>query len=73
MRDVEDRTEHIADAVAGTHRHARGERSHRQPRADLAIEAGLQIRRIGLDPEQAAGEQREPVQGLRIGVGIGLA
>ncbi len=73
MWDVEHRAEHITDAVARTHRHPRGERPHRQPRAHLAIEAGRQIRGIGLDPGQTAGEQRQPVQGLGIGERIGLA
>ena len=50
MRDVEHRTQHIADAVAGTHRHVARERPHRQPRADLAVEAGCEITGVGLDP-----------------------
>ena len=73
MRDVEHRAEHIADAMARTHRHPGGERPHRQPRAHLAIEAGRQIRGIGLDPRQTAREQRQPMQGLGIGERIGLA
>jgi hypothetical protein len=58
VRDVKHRTQHIADAVAGTHRHAARERLHRQPRADLAVEAGREITGVGLDPRQPAAEQR---------------
>ena len=73
MRDVEHRTQHIADTVAGAHRHAAGEWPHRQPRADLAVEAGSEIFRIGLDPRQPAAKQRQPVQCLSVSIGIGLA
>src|SRR5215469_2272178 len=58
VRDVESGTQDIADAVACAHRHAAGDRTHRQPRTDLAIEARLEVGRIGLDARQAAREQR---------------
>ena len=48
MRNAEFGAEHIADAVARTHRHATGKRAHRKPRANLAIEASLKIRWIRL-------------------------
>ena len=72
MRDVERGAQHVADAVARPHRHAAGERRHRQPRADLAIEPRLQVVGVGLDPRQAAAQQRQPVQRLRVGVRVGL-
>ena len=43
VRDVEHRAQHVADAVAGTHRHAARQRPHRQPGAQLAIQPRLQI------------------------------
>jgi len=59
--------------VAGAHRHAAGERPHRQPRADLAVEPGGEIAGVGLDPRQPPAEQRQAMQCLRVGIGIGLA
>ena len=36
--------QHVTDAVTRAHRHAARQRRHRQPRAHLTIETGLQIR-----------------------------
>jgi hypothetical protein len=65
--------EHIADAVARPHGHATGERRHRQPGTGLAIEPGREIAGVGLDPRKTVGEQRQPVEALRVAIGVGLA
>src|ERR1700730_7981054 len=52
--DVEHGAEHIADGVARPHRHAAGERRHRQPGTGLAIEPGGEIAGVGLDPRKTA-------------------
>ena len=73
MRRVEHRAQHIADAVARPHRHARRERGHRQPRTHLAVEPGLDVRRVRLHPREALRQQREAPERLRVPVSVRLA
>ena len=72
MRDVEHRAEHIADAVTGAHRHATGERRHRQPRADLAIEPRFEVAGSALTRDSRAPAATARA-GLRVGIGVRLA
>ena len=44
VRHAEFGAEHVADAVAGAHRHAAGERTHGQPCAHLAVETRCEVR-----------------------------
>ena len=43
MRHAEFSAQHIADAMARAHRHSAGERTHRQPCAQLAIEPRVEV------------------------------
>ena len=43
MRNIESRAQHIANAMARPHRHARRQRPHRQPGAQLAIQPRIEI------------------------------
>ena len=52
VRHVERGAEHIADAVACAHRHARGQRPHREPGADLAIHPRVEIVGVGFHARQ---------------------
>ena len=73
MRHVEHGAQHIADAVAGAHRNARRQRSHRKPGADLAIHPGIEVARVRLHPRQRLGQHRQSLQRLGVGVGMRLA
>ena len=59
MRHVAGAAKHMADGMAGAHRHAGDDRDHRLPGADLAFQPGLKIGGIGLDARQAFGEQAQ--------------
>ena len=72
VRDVEERSQHIADAVARAHRDTARERAHREPCAYLAVEARLEILGVSLNARQPAGQQRQAVKRLRVSKGIRL-
>jgi hypothetical protein len=70
VRDAEFGAQHIADAVAGAHRHARGQCAGREPGAELAIHPRVEIAAIGFHPRQRLRQQRKPLQRLRIAIGL---
>ena len=70
MWNVEGRTEDISDPVTCAHRNLGSERPHREPRTDLTIHPGIEVRRVRLDPRQRVRKQREPAQRRRISEGI---
>ena len=53
VRHAEFGAEHVADAVAGAHRHAGGQRPGRKPGPDLAIHPRVEVRRRRPSPAAA--------------------
>ena len=73
MRHAEFGAEHVADAVAGAHRHARSQRPGRKPGPDLAIHPRVEVAGIGLHPRQRLRQHRQPLQRLGVAVRMRLA
>jgi len=70
MRQAVDGAEHIADAVARSHRDAGRQRRHREPGADLAIHTRVEIGGVRLHPRQPLRQQCKALD--RLGLGIGM-
>jgi len=73
MGHAECRAEHIADAVACSHRHPRSQRPGREPGADLAIHPGVEIAGVRLHARQRLRQHRQSLQRLRVAVRMRLA
>ncbi|MCY1173987.1 hypothetical protein D9M73_141720 [compost metagenome] len=67
VRDAAGATKNMPDRMAGPHRDPADDRDHRLPGTDLALEAGFQVRGIGLGARQPLDEQAERIVRQAIG------
>ena len=72
VRHVARPAEHVADRVAGAHRHTGDDRNHRLPRADLAFQPRIEIAGVGLDAGQAGRQQPQRAVGDAVAIVVRL-
>ena len=67
VRDIGGAAQHMPDPVARALADAGLRADHRHPGADLAVEPGFEVRRVGLDRRQPASEQPQRMKGRAFG------